>query len=263
MHVTTERITLKKRKLKEKCSLSHQIWFRFAHFSLFRLCGKYVIKRLWLTSTACFIGLNADCPVSSDPSKSRMIALWCLNKIANTLKTKLLNAIFKMKSDALCLSMKLVLEGPVSIDWTNDGLDITSMQLSPGHNQLNLWNFLGLYPLISILGRSTIWEITGIVLCMPLANERRRYIGWADAQNYPWDYAMEFVLVCAVMIDRCGIFEFIITASNGKSVRVTGHLCGEFTGPRWIPAQRPVTRGFDVFFDLHPDKRLSKQSWGW
>ena len=30
-----------------------------------------------------------------------------------------------------------------------------------------------------------------------------------------------------------------------------------------IPAQRPVTRSFDVFFDLHPNKRLSKQWWGW
>ena len=30
-----------------------------------------------------------------------------------------------------------------------------------------------------------------------------------------------------------------------------------------FPAQRPVTRSFDVFFDLRPNKRLSKQSWGW
>ena len=28
-------------------------------------------------------------------------------------------------------------------------------------------------------------------------------------------------------------------------------------------AQRPVTRSFDVFFDLRPNKQLSKQSWGW
>ena len=28
-------------------------------------------------------------------------------------------------------------------------------------------------------------------------------------------------------------------------------------------SQRPVTRSFDVFFDLHLNKRLSKQSWGW
>ena len=49
---------------------------------------------------------------------------------------------------------------------------------------------------------------------------------------------------------------FMMTSSNGNIFRVTGHLCGEFT----VPAQRPVTRGFDVFFDLRPDKRLSKQS---
>ena len=55
---------------------------------------------------------------------------------------------------------------------------------------------------------------------------------------------------------------FIMTSSKGNISRVTGHLCGEFTGHRWIPAQRPVTRSFDVFFDLLLNKRLSKQSWG-
>ena len=34
-------------------------------------------------------------------------------------------------------------------------------------------------------------------------------------------------------------------------------VTGEF------PTQRPVTRSFDVFFDLSLNKRLSKQSWGW
>ena len=34
-------------------------------------------------------------------------------------------------------------------------------------------------------------------------------------------------------------------------------VIGEF------PAQRPVTRSFDVFFDLRLNKRLSKQLWGW
>ena len=51
-----------------------------------------------------------------------------------------------------------------------------------------------------------------------------------------------------------------MTSSNGDIFRVTGHLCGEFTGPDEFPAQRPVTRSFDIFFDLHPNKRLSKQS---
>ena len=30
-----------------------------------------------------------------------------------------------------------------------------------------------------------------------------------------------------------------------------------------LPSQRPVTRSFDVFFDLCLNKRISKQSWGW
>ena len=42
---------------------------------------------------------------------------------------------------------------------------------------------------------------------------------------------------------------FMMTSSNGNIFRVTSPLCGEFTGDREIPAQRPATRGFDVFFD--------------
>ena len=34
-------------------------------------------------------------------------------------------------------------------------------------------------------------------------------------------------------------------------------VTGEF------PAQRPMTRSFDVFFHLRLNRRLSKQSWGW
>ena len=50
---------------------------------------------------------------------------------------------------------------------------------------------------------------------------------------------------------------------NGSIFRVTGPLCGELTGSGEYPAQRPVTQSFDVFFDLRPNKRLSKQPWGW
>ena len=49
----------------------------------------------------------------------------------------------------------------------------------------------------------------------------------------------------------------MMTSSNGNIFGVTGPLCGEFT------PQRSVTRSFDVFFDLHRNKRLSKQPWGW
>ena len=59
------------------------------------------------------------------------------------------------------------------------------------------------------------------------------------------------------------LWNSMMTSSNGNIFGVTGHSCGEFTGPRWIPRTKPVTQGFDVFFDLRLNKRLSKQSWGW
>ena len=41
-------------------------------------------------------------------------------------------------------------------------------------------------------------------------------------------------------------------------------LCaGNSPVPGEFPLQRPVTRSFDVFFDLRLNKRLSKQSWSW
>ena len=55
----------------------------------------------------------------------------------------------------------------------------------------------------------------------------------------------------------------MMTSSNGNIFRVTGPLSGEFTGPGEFPTQRPVTRSFDVFFDLRLNKQLSKQPWGW
>ena len=50
-----------------------------------------------------------------------------------------------------------------------------------------------------------------------------------------------------------------MTSSNGSIFRVTGPLCGEFTDE--FHTQRPVTRGFGVFFDQHLNKRLSKLWW--
>ena len=75
---------------------------------------------------------------------------------------------------------------------------------------------------------------------------------------------------CEVQMDddlqQCDNFwclKTMMTSSNGNIFRVTGPLCGEFTGPGEFPAQMPVTRSFDVFFDLRLNKRLSKQPWGW
>ena len=47
--------------------------------------------------------------------------------------------------------------------------------------------------------------------------------------------------------------QFMMTSSNGNIFRVTDLLCREF------PAQRPVKRSFNVFFDLRLNKRLNQQ----
>ena len=50
---------------------------------------------------------------------------------------------------------------------------------------------------------------------------------------------------------------------NGNIFRVTGHLAGDFTGPRWIPRTEASGAELWFFFDLRLNKRLSKQSWVW
>ena len=54
-----------------------------------------------------------------------------------------------------------------------------------------------------------------------------------------------------------------MTSSNGNILRVTGPLCGNSPATGEFPSQKPVTRIFDVLFDLRLNKRQSKQSWGW
>ena len=69
--------------------------------------------------------------------------------------------------------------------------------------------------------------------------------------------------MAAAWIATTTFSEIMMTSSNGNIFRVTGPLCGEFTGPGEFPTQRPATRRFDVYFDLRLNKRLSKQPWGW
>ena len=86
-----------------------------------------------------------------------------------------------------------------------------------------------------------------------------------------WKIATYFAnVISAGVIRVLHLIMDMMTLWNGNIFRTTGPLRGEFTGdegnspvPGEFPAQRPVTRSFDVFFDLRPNKRLSKQSRGW
>ena len=75
---------------------------------------------------------------------------------------------------------------------------------------------------------------------------------------FHWEYVCCSIWHPPKRILNSKSLEIMMTSSNGNIFRVTGHsVPGEF------PAQRPVTRSFDVFFDMSLNKRLSKQSWGW
>ena len=55
----------------------------------------------------------------------------------------------------------------------------------------------------------------------------------------------------------------MMTSSNENIFRVTGPLCAEFTGHRWIPLTTASDAELWCFLDLRLNRRLSKDSRGW
>ena len=55
----------------------------------------------------------------------------------------------------------------------------------------------------------------------------------------------------------------MMTSSNGNIFRATGPFCGNLPVTGQFPSQRPVTRSFEMFFDMRLNKRLSEQSRRW
>ena len=62
-----------------------------------------------------------------------------------------------------------------------------------------------------------------------------------------------------------GIFLLVLmmTSSNRNIFPVTGHLCGEFTGHRWIPRTKASDEELWCFLWSGPEWTVSKQPWGW
>ena len=59
------------------------------------------------------------------------------------------------------------------------------------------------------------------------------------------------------------LYTYIMTSSNGNISALLAMYAWNTPVTGEFPAQRPITRSFDVFFDLRLNERLSKQSWGW
>ena len=87
-----------------------------------------------------------------------------------------------------------------------------------------------------------MWKGSSYIIMFAPVTVKRPWITWAygsRGSNTWWRHQME-------------TFSALLAICAGNSP-----VPGEF------PTQRPVTRSFDIYFDLRPDKRLSKQSWGW
>ena len=85
--------------------------------------------------------------------------------------------------------------------------------------------------------------------------------GAAGGNGYSISHEICTWICCALFCWITG--SVMMTSSNGNIFRVTGHLCGEFTGHRWIPRTKASDAELWCFFYLRLNKRLSKQSWGW
>ena len=114
------------------------------------------------------------------------------------------------------------------------------------------------------------WVILlGISLCMRPANERWLYnvtsslIGWAHTQNDPCFYIISTSEQTTYQLGPSFYHDDVIKWKHFPRYWpfVRGIHRSPFFGE--FPSQRSVMQNFDVFFDLRPNKLLSKQSWGW
>ena len=113
------------------------------------------------------------------------------------------------------------------------------------------------------------WQLTGV--SAPVMPDAWQF---SERYNHVYTQSHGFETLCAILwqgivlpseqkpwvpITAVPQERVMMTSSNGSIFRVTGPLCGKFTGHRWISPQRPVMRSFGVFFHLRLNKRLSKQ----
>ena len=73
-----------------------------------------------------------------------------------------------------------------------------------------------------------------------------------------------FLLLCAsIKLPHVMIRTAMMTSSNGNISALLAFCVGNSPVNGEFPTQRPMTRSFDVFFGLRPNKRLSKQWRRW
>ena len=99
-------------------------------------------------------------------------------------------------------------------------------------------------PIIFVIVIKSFWNlvlITAVLLPCSVQNFKtiRQLIWmlWGGGEDDIWrDLSLRCVSDGYPVFQHCPM----MTSWNGNIFRVTGHLCGEFTGPRWIPHRSPV-----------------------
>ena len=66
---------------------------------------------------------------------------------------------------------------------------------------------------------------------------------------------------CYIWNNSCG--PIMMTSSNENIFRVTGHLCGEFTGDRWIPRTKASDAELWCFLWFAPEQTFKLNSKQW
>ena len=88
---------------------------------------------------------------------------------------------------------------------------------------------------ISTAGRVRVMYTGYAVVVIMVLHHVFRY--WKSISKYEWHWCLS-VLILVVWAAGCYDHHHVncmMTSSNGSNFRVTGPLCGEFTGARWIP----------------------------
>ena len=86
---------------------------------------------------------------------------------------------------------------------------------------------------------------------------------FSQNQSNSFEKTRRFHQLVSDMHMNCTNGRIMMTSSNGNIFRGTGHLCGKFTGPRWIPHTKASDAELWCLLWCAPDNRFSKQSWSW
>ena len=92
------------------------------------------------------------------------------------------------------------------------------------------------------------------------------FVGYAvctSTFNHYWcnHYVTQWSVMYPIFLKTKSSWQFIMmTSSNGNIFRVTGHLCGESTGPRWIPRIKASDAELWCFLSSASEQTPSKHS---